>query len=63
AWALFLDPFALLRWTGWNVSVPVMAVLLLLATALTLRRTDARAPWGAGGAGHSAAVPSAAEAS
>ncbi|MHB8683761.1 MAG: glycosyltransferase 87 family protein [Dehalococcoidia bacterium] len=62
-WALFLYHFALLRWTGWNVSVPVMAVLLLLATALTLRRTDARAPWGAGGAGHSAAVPSAAEAS
>ncbi|MHB8516080.1 MAG: glycosyltransferase family 87 protein [Dehalococcoidia bacterium] len=43
AWGLFLYHFYLLRTLGWNVSVPALAVLLVIAAALSLRRHAARA--------------------
>ncbi len=41
AWTLFLYHFYLLRVLEWNVTVPAMAALLVIATALTLDRRAA----------------------
>ncbi len=38
AWLLFLYHYPILRALGWNLTVPVMAVLLVLAALMTLRR-------------------------